>query len=48
MGILAVAAPLAWASGDLRWLAVAAATIAAGSLVTLAQRWLAAALELGR
>jgi CDP-diacylglycerol--glycerol-3-phosphate 3-phosphatidyltransferase len=41
-GVLAVAAPLAWASGDLRWL------IAAGSLLTLGQRWLAAASELGR
>ena len=48
MGVLAVAAPLAWAAVDLRWLAVVAAVIALGSLVTLAQRWLAAASELRR
>jgi CDP-diacylglycerol--glycerol-3-phosphate 3-phosphatidyltransferase len=48
MGVLAVAAPLAWASGDLRWLAAAAAVIAGGGLVTLGQRWLAAVSELGR
>jgi phosphatidylglycerophosphate synthase len=48
MAVLAVSAPAAWATADLRWLAVAAAVIAAGSLVTLAQRWLAAASELAR
>jgi phosphatidylglycerophosphate synthase len=48
MAVLGVAAPLAWATADLRWLAVAAAIVAVGSLVTFCQRWLAAAAELRR
>ena len=48
MIVLAVAAPVAFITGDGRFLAGAAALILVGSLVTLAQRLLAARRELGR
>jgi phosphatidylglycerophosphate synthase len=46
MIVLAVAAPLAFVTADGRWLAVAAALILVGALVTLAQRIAAARREL--
>jgi phosphatidylglycerophosphate synthase len=46
MVVLAVAAPLAFVTGDLVWLVLAAVVISVGSLITLGQRIWAARAEL--
>jgi phosphatidylglycerophosphate synthase len=48
MIVLAVAAPLAFLSGDARWLVGAATVLLVGGLLTLVQRLRTAAVELGR
>jgi CDP-diacylglycerol--glycerol-3-phosphate 3-phosphatidyltransferase len=48
MSVLAIAAPLTWATTDPVWLTVAAAAVAIGALLTLLQRIRATAAELGR
>lgn len=48
MAVLALAAPLAYLSGDSRWLMVGLIAIAAGTLVTLLQRLLATRREFKR
>ena len=48
MMVLAVVAPLTWATGDPAWLAAGAGVVTLGALVTLAQRLRATTAELRR